>query len=63
MKIIHEGSLEYTKKILRFKCRYCQTLFEADDTEYQSCGNQIDNTDYKVECPLCKQTAYYSNRW
>lgn len=63
MKIIHEGSLEYTRKVLRFKCRYCQTLFEADDTEYQCCGNQIDGTDYKVECPLCKQTTYYSNRW
>lgn len=58
MKIIKEGNIDFAKKIKRFECRKCKTIFEADNREYQYCGNQIDGDCYKAMCPLCKSTVY-----
>lgn len=60
MKIIKEGSLRYERKPLKFECKNCKTVFEAEKTEYQYCENQIEGDNYKCECPLCHKTVYYS---
>lgn len=40
MKIIKEGSLRYERKPLKFECKNCKTVFEAEKTEYEYCGDQ-----------------------
>ena len=60
MKIIRNGDLRYARKPLQFECKNCKTVFEAEKTEYQYCGNQIEGDNYKCECPLCRKTVYYS---
>jgi Zn finger protein HypA/HybF involved in hydrogenase expression len=39
MKIIKEGSLRYERKPLKFECKNCKTVFEAEKTEYEYCGD------------------------
>nr|DAQ71981.1 MAG TPA: Transcription initiation factor IIE, alpha FINGER, Transcription [Caudoviricetes sp.] len=58
MKIIREGSLEFAKKLIRFECKECKTIFEADKGEYEYCGCQIEGDEWKAECPLCHNTVY-----
>lgn len=53
MKIIKEGSLRYERKPLKFGCKNCKTVFEAEKTEYEYCGDQREGDNYKCECPLC----------
>ena len=58
MKIIKRG--EIPNKIKRFTCRYCGTIFEADNTEYR-CADQLaylyDGISAYCECPVCGKTA------
>ena len=60
MKIIRNGDLRYARKPLQFECKNCKTVFEAEKTEYQYCGNQIEGSNYKCECPLCHKMVYYN---
>ena len=49
MKIIKEGSLRYERKPLKFECKNCKTVFEAEKTEYEYCGDQREGDNYKCE--------------
>ena len=60
MKIIKEGSLRYERKPLEFGCKNCKTVFEAEKTEYEYCGDQREGDNYKCECPLCHKMVYYN---
>ena len=35
MKIIKDGNLRKFKETKRFTCKYCDCVFEADNTEYK----------------------------
>lgn len=68
MKIIKEGSLRYERKPLKFECKNCKTVFEAEKTEYEYCGDQREGDNYKCECPCA--TKWYitikrqpANKW
>lgn len=50
--------MEFAKKPIRFECKECKTIFEADKGEYEYCGCQIEGDEWKAECPLCHNTVY-----
>lgn len=62
MKIIKQGNIEYTKKILRFECDECKTIFEAEKNEYKYCGDQKDGDCWVATCPLCSNKVYSYGR-
>ena len=61
MKIIKQGDLNIARKPLRFECKNCGTIFEADKGEYQFVDNYLSKEiNYACECPLCHGTIYYN---
>lgn len=52
MKILKKG--ETTTPVVKFKCRNCGTIFEADNTEYEKKFDPRDNEFYcACDCPTC----------
>jgi hypothetical protein len=47
-------------KPLKFSCKNCYTIFEANNREYEYCGDQREGDNWKCECPLCHKMVYYS---
>jgi Zn finger protein HypA/HybF involved in hydrogenase expression len=60
MKIIQKGNLDFVNKPLKFSCKNCYTIFEANNREYEYCGDQREGDNWKCKCPLCHKTVYYS---
>lgn len=58
MKIIQKGVIP--KQAKKFICRFCNTIFEAENGEY-SVADQMsylhDCIQYECQCPICKRTA------
>lgn len=52
MTIIREGDMRKIKKVLRFECRNCGCIFEAEKGEYRV-GTQYNEEYYYCECPFC----------
>ena len=59
MKIIQEGDKQKLLQIVRFKCRVCGCIFDADKTEYQwyEVGACYDSG-LRCKCPTCDSWAY-----
>ena len=58
MKIIKRG--EIPNQVRRFTCRYCGTIFEADNTEYRRADQLAyihDGISAYCKCPVCGQIA------
>lgn len=54
MKIIQSGDLKRLKKVIRFQCKECGCVFEADCTEYKWQYSQRENVGwYEIKCPTC----------
>ena len=62
MKIIRDGNiLERITKSMRFECRKCRCVFECEKGEYQVVSARYGETEYKCECPYCKEFDYVSH--
>lgn len=72
MKIIQDGNPDKLKEIVRFTCKKCDCIFEAEKGEYKT-DSQYNETYYICECPFCHNScssnkqvqdscsSYYSN--
>lgn len=59
MKIIKRGEIPNIAK--RFTCKYCGTVFEAENGEYKGASQMaymMDGIEYEATCPICNRTAY-----
>lgn len=52
MIIIKKGDIQKMKKIVRFECRNCGCIFEAEKGEYKI-DSQYNDEYYSCECPFC----------
>lgn len=52
MKIIQDGNLDKLKEIVRFTCKRCGCVFEAEKNEYKT-STQYNETYYICKCPFC----------
>ena len=50
MKTIKEGKIP--ENIIRFDCDYCQTIFEATESECVICKGKL-IYEYYYDCPIC----------
>ena len=61
MQIIKPGNLEKIKQLQkatkRFKCSYCDCVFEADKGEYTPGSGLQWDWEASAECPCCGRTA------
>lgn len=56
MKIIKEGDLNKVYCPVRFECKACGCVFEANNTEYQYEFNQLENCGWcSIRCPTCRK--------
>lgn len=56
MRIIKHGDVNRLRQILRFECKSCGCVFEADNTEYKHDFSQREGCGwYTVPCPTCKK--------
>ena len=55
MKILKAGTLP-ENKIRRFKCAYCECIFECSKREFK-CGQQYNEIYYTADCPECGKSA------
>ena len=54
MKIIKQGEMEKTTKTVRFECRSCGCIFEANEGEYKYYDAPVAYAcEYDAECPCC----------
>lgn len=54
MKIIKQGEKEKTAKTVRFECRACGCIFEADEGEYKYYDAPVAYAcEYDAKCPCC----------
>lgn len=54
MKILKVGDLRRLDKPIRFECKACGCIFEADRSEYRHEFSQRENVGwYECECPTC----------
>lgn len=63
--IIKQPTKQYQEKMFRkhFRCRHCGTEWLADSSDYQIIPSQvqidnIEQEDYKVNCPICGWQLY-----
>lgn len=59
MKIIKDGNLRKFKETKRFTCKYCDCIFEADNTEYTVHQDQVQGPWLDVHCPCCKAGLFF----
>ena len=56
IKIIQPGNLDRLKHTIKFSCRACGCMFEADKDDCTTYYGQRENADigwYEIECPIC----------
>lgn len=58
MKIITQGDLNKTKRIIRFTCKTCGCVWEAEKSEYTYNFDQRDGEYSSMRCPCCGATTY-----
>lgn len=60
-RILKKGEVP-KNPIVRFKCDYCGTEFEADANGYESCVGTFESIPFRKvyisSCPLCGETCY-----
>lgn len=58
MKIVKQGDLAKTKKILRFNCNECGCVFECFANECVAESDLRNGIEYRHDCPTCKKTVW-----
>lgn len=54
VRIIRNGDLNKVKQTLKFECKACGCVFEADREDYKFEFSQRENTSwYEIKCPYC----------
>lgn len=59
MKIIQKGNPDAVKRRVRFTCRRCACIFEADFGEYRIDKDDFGFEYWSCECPTCGSTVKY----
>ena len=58
IKIIKQGDLNLLKRTLRFECKACGCVFDADKEDYVFQFSQRENENwYETKCPCCGKTV------
>ena len=55
MKIITKGDVRKARKVIRFECKRCGCVFEADSTEFDKEFIASNEWYYHCKCPTCKK--------
>lgn len=58
MKIIVNGDLDRTKRTIRFTCKSCGCVWEANKDEYTYHCDQRDGEFSYMKCPCCGNVVY-----
>ena len=61
VKIIKRGNEKF-KKVIRFNCPMCETVFDADKNDYSYMyAGHIAEIVFYCECPVCGNLVYEDN--
>lgn len=62
IKILKEGKLpKKFKYIYKEECSKCGCVFEFETSDCDYITRNIENREYRIQCPFCKQMLYGNN--
>ena len=53
MRVLRNGNPDVARPVVRFQCKNCDCLFEAERHEYSAVNDYRNGYYYRARCPCC----------